>query len=245
MIAMRAEEERRPAFTAQTNPQPQNYFAIDRHLPSPAGLDNGSGFVAPYDWFTWVPDEGRHTGTPSLPTYGVPSLTPAFDATIYNFSISWMTTGRMTCASGADDVFLWPLRKLRFQMIDNMSGKSPPTSSRNIVPRSAISKRPNRHCVAPVKAPFSWPNNSDATRSRGIAAQFTLTKACEDRRDRRWMARATPVTRTLESVGATLEMRDSTLFRTGEVHTISSNIDALSISSRNQYSLVGAFALRA
>ena len=36
----------------------------------------------------WVPDEGRHTGTPSLPTYGVPPLTPAFDATIYNFPIS-------------------------------------------------------------------------------------------------------------------------------------------------------------
>jgi hypothetical protein len=46
-IAMRAEEERRLAFTVQTNPQPQNHFAIDRHPPSAAGLDNGSGFVAP------------------------------------------------------------------------------------------------------------------------------------------------------------------------------------------------------
>jgi len=69
----------------------------------------------------WVPDEGRHTGTPSLPTYGVPSLTPAFDATIYNFPVNQMTTGRMTCAFGADDVFLLPFRKLRFQMIDNRS----------------------------------------------------------------------------------------------------------------------------
>lgn len=68
----------------------------------------------------WVPDEGCHTGTPSLPTYGVPSLIPASDATIYNFPMSWMTTGRMTRASGADDVFLSPLRKLRFQMIDNI-----------------------------------------------------------------------------------------------------------------------------
>jgi hypothetical protein len=46
-ITMRAEEERRPAFTAQTNPQPQNHFAMNRHPPSPAGLDNGNGFVAP------------------------------------------------------------------------------------------------------------------------------------------------------------------------------------------------------
>jgi hypothetical protein len=67
----------------------------------------------------WVPDEGRHTGTPSLPTYGVPYLTPAFDATIYNFPISWMTTGQTTCASGADDIFLPQFRKLRFQMIAN------------------------------------------------------------------------------------------------------------------------------
>ena len=46
-VAMGAEEERGPAFTAQTNPQPQNHFAMNRHPPSPAGLDNGNGFVAP------------------------------------------------------------------------------------------------------------------------------------------------------------------------------------------------------
>ena len=72
----------------------------------------------------WVPDEGRHSGTPSLPTYGVPPLTPAFDATIYNFPTSWMMTGRMTCAFRADDVFPSPIRKLRFQMIDNSMRKT-------------------------------------------------------------------------------------------------------------------------
>ena len=46
-VAMRAEEECRPTFTAQTHPQPQNHFAMHRHPPSPAGLDNGNGFVAP------------------------------------------------------------------------------------------------------------------------------------------------------------------------------------------------------
>jgi hypothetical protein len=35
-ITMRAEEERCPAFTAQTNPQPQNHFAMNRH-PTLAG----------------------------------------------------------------------------------------------------------------------------------------------------------------------------------------------------------------
>ena len=76
----------------------------------------------------WVPDEGRHTGTPSLPTYGVPSLTPAFDATIYNFPMSWMTTGQMTLRLPAPMMFfLPPFRKLRFQMIDNNSDPSVPS----------------------------------------------------------------------------------------------------------------------
>ena len=47
VIATRAEKKRRTAITAQTNPQPQNHFARNRHPPSPAGLDNGYGFVAP------------------------------------------------------------------------------------------------------------------------------------------------------------------------------------------------------
>src|SRR5260221_8826794 len=54
------------------------------------------------------------------------------------------------------------------------------------------------------------------------------------------MARATsslpvpvsPVMRTVESLGATLEMRESTACKAGEVPTSSSNIDALLISSR-------------
>src|SRR6185503_15812466 len=67
----------------------------------------------------WVPDEGRHTGTPSLPTYGVPPLTCLPTPQYITSQFSWMTTGQMTCASGADDVFLPPFRKLRFQMINN------------------------------------------------------------------------------------------------------------------------------
>ena len=120
------------------------------------------------------------------------------------------------------------------------SGGSSPTSSRKSVPPLANSNLPKRCWVAPVKAPFSWPNNSEVIRSRGIAAQFTLTNAREARFDRRWMARATsslpvpvsPVIRTVESVGATLEMRERTDFKAEEVPTISSNIEALSISSR-------------
>jgi len=65
----------------------------------------------------WRPDEGCHTGTPSLSTAGF-LLLPAFDATIHLQPASTMI-GRMTGAFGADDVVsLGPqFRKLRFQMI--------------------------------------------------------------------------------------------------------------------------------
>src|SRR5580658_7356067 len=74
-----------------------------------------------------------------------------------------------------------------------------------------------------------------------MAAQFTLTNGYEERRERLCIARATsslpvpvsPVIRTVESVAATLDTREITGWRAGEVPTISSNIDALSISSRS------------
>ena len=50
-----------------------------------------------------------------------------------------------------------------------------PISSRNSVPPSACSKRPDARCIAPVKAPFSCPKSSLSIRSRGIAAMFTAT----------------------------------------------------------------------
>jgi hypothetical protein len=50
-----------------------------------------------------------------------------------------------------------------------------PISSRNSVPPSACSNRPDARVLAPVNAPRSWPNNSDSIRSRGIAAMLTAT----------------------------------------------------------------------
>ena len=50
-----------------------------------------------------------------------------------------------------------------------------PISSRNSVPPSACSKRPDERVLAPVNAPFSCPNNSDSIRSRGIAAMLMAT----------------------------------------------------------------------
>jgi hypothetical protein len=45
-IPARAEEKYGMTFAAQTNPQPENRFALHRHARWPAGLDNGSDSVA-------------------------------------------------------------------------------------------------------------------------------------------------------------------------------------------------------
>ena len=57
-----------------------------------------------------------------------------------------------------------------------MSSGSSATSSRNSVPPSASWNLPMCAGVAPVKAPFSWPNRIDSTRFSGIAPQLTATK---------------------------------------------------------------------
>ena len=45
-ITVRAEKKHSAAFLAQANPQPKHYFAVNRHAPAPAALDNGDHFVA-------------------------------------------------------------------------------------------------------------------------------------------------------------------------------------------------------
>ncbi len=59
------------------------------------------------------------------------------------------------------------------------------SSSRNNEPSSARSKRPRRLRSAPVKAPASWPNNSDSSRLSGRLAQSSLINACDQRGDRK------------------------------------------------------------
>ena len=49
----------------------------------------------------------------------------------------------------------------------------------------------SRRCSAPVNAPFSWPNSSDADQRVGQRRQFTLIIARAARPERLWIARAT------------------------------------------------------
>ncbi len=93
-----------------------------------------------------------------------------------------------------------------------------PISSRNRVPPWASSKRPRRAAMAPVKAPFSWPNSSLSSSSAGMAPQLMGTKGPALRVDSSWMALATtslpvpdsPRISTLASVSATWPMRRRT-----------------------------------
>ena len=54
-----------------------------------------------------------------------------------------------------------------------VDGGISPISSRKSVPPSASSNRPSRRSAAPVKAPFSWPNNSLSSSVSGSAPTFT------------------------------------------------------------------------
>ncbi len=109
------------------------------------------------------------------------------------------------------------------------------------MPPLADSKRPMRRCVAPVKAPFSWPKSSDAIKEGGMAAQFTPMNARSARFDRLWIARAinsfpvpvSPRINTVESDAATLSTWRSTFRSASEEPTMSSNIESRSICSRN------------
>src|SRR6202021_3254056 len=105
-------------------------------------------------------------------------------------------------------------------------------SSRKIVPECANSKLPWRRGRAPVNAPFSWPNNSEAVSEAGIEAQFTVIKGWLARCERLCTARAissfpvpvSPVIRTVESVGATFTTLERAVFKAGEEHTSSYSI---------------------
>ena len=120
------------------------------------------------------------------------------------------------------------------------SSGSSPISSRKSVPPFASSKRPIFRPTAPVNAPRSWPKRSLSMSDAGMAAQFTLTSTASFRRLRAWMAWAisslpvpvSPVTSTVESVGATCSTLLSTRRSAGDPPTGSFGPTASCTSSR-------------
>ena len=76
------------------------------------------------------------------------------------------------------------------------------------MPPEASTNLPTWRSVAPVKAPFSWPNRIDSTRLSGIAPQFTVTKALPLRSLEPWMARASTSLPTPDSPSISTGMFD-------------------------------------
>ncbi len=66
--------------------------------------------------------------------------------------------------------------------------------------------------VAPVKAPFSWPNRIDSTRLSGIAPQLTATNGFDLRSPLPWMARANNSLPTPDSPSISTGMVEAAAF---------------------------------
>ncbi len=76
------------------------------------------------------------------------------------------------------------------------------------MPPSASMNLPVWRSVAPVNAPFSWPNRMLSTRLCGMAPQLTVTKGLLARSLAAWMARATISLPTPDSPSSTTGMLD-------------------------------------
>src|SRR5229473_3592477 len=85
-------------------------------------------------------------------------------------------------------------------------------SSRNSVPPEASTNLPVWRSVAPVKAPFSWPNRIDSTRLSGIAPQLTATNGFDLRSPLPWMARANNSLPTPDSPSISTGMVEAAAF---------------------------------
>jgi len=114
------------------------------------------------------------------------------------------------------------------------SGNSP-ISSRKMVPPFASSNRPRRRCIAPVNAPFRGQRvRKKSAMGQELRSSSSRRRVATDEIVYGWRGRPVPVsplTRTLESVGATFITRESTPCNADEVPTISSNMNAWSICS--------------
>ena len=98
------------------------------------------------------------------------------------------------------------------------------------MPRWASSNLPILRLTAPVKAPFSWPKSSLSRMSLGMAPQLIARKRSSRRGLAWWRAAATsslpvplsPVTSTVERVGATTRICSNSVSIGGEVPMIAS-----------------------
>ncbi len=107
-------------------------------------------------------------------------------------------------------------------------GPTVPISSKKMVPWWATSNRPFFEATAEVKAPLTWPKRIDSSKSSGMEPVFTGTKEWSARVLWLWMVWAmsslpvplSPLTSTVERVGATCSTRLNTRCITGLLPTM-------------------------
>ena len=80
------------------------------------------------------------------------------------------------------------------------------------MPPVASTNLPMCRSVAPVKAPFSWPNRIDSTRFSGMAPQLTATNGLARRSPEPWMARAISSLPTPDSPSISTGMVEAAAF---------------------------------
>ena len=80
------------------------------------------------------------------------------------------------------------------------------------MPPEASTNLPMWRSVAPVNAPFSWPNRIDSTRLSGIAPQLTATNGFDLRSPLPWMARANNSLPTPDSPSTSTGMVEAAAF---------------------------------
>ena len=115
-----------------------------------------------------------------------------------------------------------------------------PISSKKMLPPSAISNSPFFGEIAPVKAPFTWPNRLLSRSSGGRLPEWTVTNGRLRRGLRRWIAFATssfpvplsPVTSTFDREAATCSISAYTSCIRGDFPTSSSNLSRRTSCSR-------------
>ena len=86
------------------------------------------------------------------------------------------------------------------------------------MPPEASTNLPMWRSVAPVKAPFSWPNRIDSTRLSGIAPQLTATNGFDLRSPLPWMARANNSLPTPDLPSISTGMVEAAAFLRGAQH---------------------------
>ncbi len=183
-----------------------------------------------------APGSETRAGDRTGPRGSVPAFTSAIRSRLV---AEMMRTSTFTGFAPADRLDLALLK--RAQQLDlRRPAASSPTSSRNSVPPSASTNLPACFSVAPVKAPFSWPNKIDSTRFSGMAPQLTATNGLALRSLEPWIARAISSLPTPDSPSISTGMSEAAAFSAAREHLAHALAERVTTSADGQRAVAAA-----